>query len=119
MNPTPSLSRGFQRLGEAGEGSRLLARAKIPRRSLELLHGILLLCISAAMLAWSLPRLKQVFLGEDNVVPTTHISVGSDCQFGQRARIEFDVDARMSTTFTLALFQLVPLHSDFDRLHAV
>ena len=58
------------------------------------------------MLSWSLPRLKQAFLGEENVVPTTHISVGSDCEFGQRARIEFDVDARMPTTFTLALLHI-------------
>jgi hypothetical protein len=81
----------------------LLARGKISRRSFDLIPGVLLLCISAAMLAWSLPRLKQAFLGQENFVPTTHISVGSDCEFGQRARIEFNVDARMPTTFTLAL----------------
>jgi len=58
------------------------------------------------MLSWSLPRLKQAFLGKEDVVPTTHISVGSDCEFGQRARIEFDVDARKPTTFTLALLHI-------------
>jgi hypothetical protein len=58
------------------------------------------------MLSWSLPRLEQAFLGEENVVPTTHISVGSDCEFDQKARIEFDVDARMQTTFTLALLHI-------------
>ena len=59
------------------------------------------------MLSWSLPRLKQAFLGEEHVVPTTHISVGSDCEFGERARIEFDVDARMPTTFTLSLLHMI------------
>jgi len=36
-------------------------------------------------------------------MPTTHISAGSDCEFGQKARIEFNVDARGPTTFVLAL----------------
>jgi hypothetical protein len=102
----PSPSRAFQWLRKPSDGHRLLARGKISRRSVDLIPGVLLLCISAAMLSWSLPRLKQAFLGQENFVPTTHISVGSDCEFGQRARIEFNVDARMPTTFTLALLDI-------------
>ena len=88
--------------------SSWLVRIRRLRRSFDLWPGILMLCVSAALLSWSLPRLKQAFLDQESFVPTTHLSVGSDCEFGQKARIEFNVDARAPATFTLSLLDIRP-----------
>jgi hypothetical protein len=72
------------------------------RDNLELITGLLMLAIAAALLGWSVPRLTEVFLSEEQLLPTTHISAGSDCEFRQKTRIEFNVDARSPATFTLA-----------------
>ena len=80
----------------------------MPGGSLELIPAVLLLCISAALLWWSVPQLKEVFLEQERFVPTTHISAGSDCAFGQEPRIEFNVDARLPTTFVLAFHDIRP-----------
>jgi len=85
-----------------------LVRIRGSQASFDLRPGVLLLCISAALLWWSLPRLKEAFLDQENFVPTTHISAGSDCEFGQKARMEFNIDARMPTTFTLAFLDIAP-----------
>jgi hypothetical protein len=69
---------------------------------------MLLLSIATALLGWSVPRLTQVFLSEEQLVPTTHISAGSDCEFRQKNRIEFNVDARAPATFTLAFRDIAP-----------
>jgi hypothetical protein len=74
----------------------------------ELVPAVLLLCISAALLWWSVPRLKEVFLEQEKLVPTTHISTGSDCGFSQKNRIELNVDARGPTTFVLAFRGIAP-----------
>ena len=73
-----------------------------------LICGLFLLCISAALLLWSVPRLKEVFLEDEKFVPTTHISAGSNCKFGQKNRIEFHIDERAPTTFILAFRELAP-----------
>ena len=80
----------------------------MPDRGVELIPGALLLCVSAALLWWSVPRLKEVFLEQGRAVPATHISAGSDCEFRQESRIEFNVDARAPTTFTLAFRDIAP-----------
>jgi hypothetical protein len=80
----------------------------VPHGGLELIPGVLLLCISTALLWWSVPQLKEVFLEQEKFVPTTHVSAGSDCQFGQKPRIEFRVDARRPTTVVLALRDIAP-----------
>ena len=79
-----------------------LVRIRLPGDRLELITGLLMLSIATALLGWSVPRLTQVFLSEEQLVPTTHISAGSDCEFRQKTRIEFNVDARALATFTLA-----------------
>ncbi len=83
-------------------------RIRLPRDSLELITGLFMLSMAAALLGWSSPRLKQVFLSEEQLVPTTHISAGSDCEFRQKSRIEFNVDARAPATFTLAFRDIAP-----------
>jgi len=83
-------------------------RLILPRDSLELITGVLMLSIAAALLGWSVPRLTQVFLSEEQLVPTTHISAGSDCEFREKNRIEFNVDARAPATFTLAFRAIAP-----------
>ena len=85
-----------------------LIRTRVPQGSFDLRPGVLLLCISGALLWWSLPRLKEAFLEQDDFAPTTHISAGSDCEFGQKARMEFDIGARGPTTFTLAFLDIAP-----------
>ena len=80
----------------------------MPQGSFDLRPGVLLLCISGALLWWSLPRLTVAFLEQDDFAPTTHISAGSDCEFGQKARMEFGIDARRPTTFTLAFRDIAP-----------
>ena len=85
-----------------------LAGIRLPRDSLELITGLLMLSIAAVLLGWSIPRLTQVFLPEEQLVPTTHISAGSDCEFRQKNRIEFNVDARTPATFTLAFRDMAP-----------
>ena len=80
----------------------------MPQGSFDLRPGVLLLCISGALLWWSLPRLKEAFLEQDDFAPTTHISTGSDCEYGQKARMEFDIDGRGPTTFTLAFLGIAP-----------
>jgi hypothetical protein len=80
----------------------------LPRDSLELITGALMLSVASALLGWSVPRLTQVFLSEQQLVPTTHISAGSDCDFRQKSRIEFNVDARAPATFTLAFRDIAP-----------
>jgi hypothetical protein len=85
-----------------------LARIRVPGISLELMPGVLLLCISTALLWWSVPQLKEVFLEQKKFVPTTHISAGSDCEFNQKPRIEFNIDARAPATFVLAFRDIVP-----------
>ena len=87
--------------------SRILA-IRVSPRSLELVPAVLLLCISSALLWWSIPRLEEVFLDREGLVPTTHISSGSDCEFGQKNRIEFNIDARAPTKFTLAFRDIAP-----------
>jgi hypothetical protein len=85
-----------------------LVRIRLPRDRLELITGALMLSIAAVLLGWSVPRLTQVFLSEEQLVPTTHISAGSDCEFRQKSRIEFNVDARAPATFTLAFRDIAP-----------
>jgi len=85
-----------------------LVKIRLPRDRLELITGLIMLGIAAALLGWSVPRLTQVFLFEAQVVPTTHISAGSDCEFRQKNRIEFNVDARAPATFTLAFRDIAP-----------
>ena len=85
-----------------------LVRIGLPRDSLELITGLFMLSMAAALLGWSVPRLTQVFLPEEQLVPTTHISAGSDCEFRQKNRIEFNVDARAPATFTLAFREIAP-----------
>jgi hypothetical protein len=85
-----------------------LVRIRLPRDSLELITGLIMLSIAAILLGWSVPRLTQVFLSEQQLVPTTHISAGSDCEFRQKNRIEFNVDARTPATFTLAFRDIAP-----------
>jgi hypothetical protein len=80
----------------------------VPEGRFELIPGVLLLCISAALLLWSLPRLKEVFIERERFFPTTHISAGSDCEFRQNSRLEFNIDARAPTTFTLAFREIAP-----------
>jgi hypothetical protein len=82
--------------------------SEAPRDSLELIPGVLMLCISAALLWWAVPRLKQVFLNGEKFVPTTHISAGSDCELSQKSRIEFNIDARAPTTFVLTFREITP-----------
>jgi hypothetical protein len=84
---------------------------RVPRRSLEIIPGVLLLCISVALLWWSVPRLHEVFLDQGRLVPTTHISSGSDCEFGQKSRVEFDIDARAPTKFILVFRSIAPASS--------
>jgi hypothetical protein len=69
---------------------------------------MILLSISAVLLWWSIPQLKEVFIEQEKFVPTTHISAGSDCEFGQKPRIEFSIDARTPTTFVLAFRDIAP-----------
>ncbi len=85
-----------------------LVRIGLPRDSLELITGLLMLSMAAALLGWSVPRLTQVFLSDEQLVPTTHISAGSNCEFRQKNRIEFNVDARTPATFTLAFREIAP-----------
>lgn len=85
-----------------------LVRLRLSYRGLELIPGVLLLCVSAALLWWSVPQLKEVFLEQESFVPTTHISAGSDCEFRQENRIEFSIDARAPTTFMLAFRDIAP-----------
>jgi hypothetical protein len=94
-------------LGSAMWLSRIPA-IRVSPRSLELVPGVLLLCISSALVWWSIPRLEEVFLDRGSLVPTTHISSGSDCEFGQKNRIEFDIDARAPTKFALAFRDIAP-----------
>src|SRR5215472_47181 len=67
-----------------------------------------MLSIAALLLGWSVPRLTRVFLSEEQLVPTAHIAAGSDCEFRQKNRIEFNVDARTPATFTLAFRDIAP-----------
>jgi hypothetical protein len=83
-------------------------RLKVPHGGFELIPAVLLLCVSAALLWWSVPRLKAVFLDRETIVPTTHIAAGSDCEFGQKPRIELNIGARTPTTFTLAFREIAP-----------
>ncbi|MBV8399573.1 MAG: hypothetical protein JOZ17_12655 [Acetobacteraceae bacterium] len=85
-----------------------LVRPRLSYRGLELIPGALLLCVSAALLWWSVPRLKEVFLEQESFIPTTHISAGSDCEFRQASRIEFNIDSRAPTTFMLAFRDIAP-----------
>lgn len=85
-----------------------LIRTRVPQGSFDLTPGVLLLCISGALLWWSLPRLKEAFLEPGDFAPTTHISAGSDCEFGRKARMEFDIAARGPTIFTLAFLDIAP-----------
>ena len=89
-----------------------LVRIRLPGDRLELITGLLMLSI-ATLLGWSVPRLTQVFLSEEQLVPTTHISAGSDCEFRQKTRIEFNVDARALSTFTLAFRDIAAPSSGF------
>lgn len=97
MWPNPSRMMLFRRL-----------RIALPRDSLELITGLVMLGIAAVLLGWSVPRLTQVFLPEGQLVTTTHIAAGSDCEFRQKNRIEFTVDARTPATFSLAFRDIAP-----------
>ena len=83
-------------------------RIALPRDNLELITGLLMLGIAAALLGWSIPRLTQVFLSEGQLVTTTHIAAGSDCEFRQKSRVEFNVDARTPAAFSLAFRDIAP-----------
>jgi hypothetical protein len=85
-----------------------LIRSRSPHGSLELICGLFLFSTSAALLLWSIPRLKEVFLEGGKFVPTTHISAGSNCAFRQKIRIEFHIDAQAPTTFILAFREIAP-----------
>jgi len=85
-----------------------LVRVGLSRDNLELITGLVMLSMAAALLGWSVPRLTQVFLSDEQFVPTTHISAGSDCEFRQKSRIEFNIDARTPATFTLAFREMAP-----------
>src|SRR5690348_12238245 len=83
---------GLSPAGRSAAGAQVmllsrLVKIRLPRDRLELITGLIMLGIAAALLGWSVPRLTQVFLFEAQVVPTTHISAGSDCEFRQKNRI--------------------------------